>query len=615
MWTLIIWGAVFFAVLLHTAKACASVVETPRDVHSQVRHAALRLKEYLARRCEGGDGKLVVRIRKGSVTDGGEEEYCIRSTGQRRIEIQANTDAGAANGLYALMMALRTRQVADPFAETWDLAETPRWAQRRVALGVFHMNLSRMTPDTWSVPEWKAHIDFLRQFSINYLSLMNLHMYHPDVPESLPNKWRLDVYKEVIAYAHEQGMKVSLMACYNQVPPAVFWARPEWRTQAVPGYFGHTLCWSKAKAEIIRYQKFMIDYLDGLDGIEIMVTEFLGWCACDQCVADHGAVFIDAVKTYREIFRAKNPGGEVAFWNWLLGYMPGLQPVFGALMPPKLFAEAAKIQPKVLAELPGDVIFLDLSRHQLRAALRWPADQPGQIEILDLAPEQERRAVDFMFYMDREFGMLDAAGVFPKPFLDLTVSEYDYIKDMSLAGVSSYRLAPPARFLSDFFYLRKSWNPGLTRDQLLDEAAGYLTRNSEDRRSVSGAIERIEQYWHKRERNDLLAAREALKKATEAAPCPELVRLCEGIEILTLVDDYARTIKDIEDAQDAEKDTGTLRQVREAKLLACFLAMKQSPQFQGFTSDGFWEPRAVKLILEPHMDLWARYINHRGYYD
>ena len=594
-------------ILSHETRAYATVVRLPERVHSQVKHAASRLEQYLGTLPEiPAEAAVVVRAGEDSVPEAGDEGYTIRSSSPETIEISANTDTGAANGIYSLMMAVRTRQLANPFAESWNMTEAPRWTQRRVAVASYLMGLTKMTPDTWTFADWKDYIDFIRQFNVNYVSIMNLHLYHPDVGESYRNKWRFDVYKRVIEYAHEQGMKVSLMSCYNQVPASVFWQHPEWRTDAVPGYFGHALCWSKAKDEIMKYHRYLIEYLDGLDAVELMVTEFLGWCMCGQCSSDVAAVYVDAVKEFGNALRQKNPDGEVVFWNWLLGYLPGL----GGLFP-----NVGDAQTKVLRDMPRDVVFLDLSKNQMRRALRWPVDKPGQIEIHQVAPEQGRRTINFMFFMDREFGMVDNLSIFPRPFLDLTVDEYEYTKSLPVTGVSSYRLAPPGRFLSDFFFMRKSWNPDLTREQLVDEAAAFLTSNSEDRRRIAAAIEKIEQYWHKRDRDDLLSARDAFVEVGKNGGSTHFARIRDALVILAMVDDYARTVKEIEDARKAKKDSTKLERNRDAQLFAVYAAMKEYPIYQGFTSDGFWEPRAALLLLRPRMDMWANYINNKGYYD
>ena len=591
------------------------IVRVLERTHSQVKHAAARLTEYLGTLKKVPPGAEVeVTVQKRAVPKVGDEGYAVRLSGHNKITVSANTDAGAANGIYGLMMASRTRQLTNPFAEKWDLMEAPRWSQRRMAVASYLIGLTKMTPDTWTFGDWKQYIDFVRQFNLNYLSIMTPYMYHPDVPETHHNRWRFDVYKQAIAYAHEQGMKVSLMNCYNQAPAAVFWAHPEWRAEGLRGYFGQFLCWSKAKNEIMKYQKAIIDYLDGLDGFELIVAEPTGWCLCEQCSSDMAAVFVDAMKEIRKVFREKNPDGEIIFWNWFLGFVAGWQGVLP--IPPVALPNIAEIQPKVFREMPDDVLFLDLSRNQMRNMAAWPgvADRPSQIESLKVAAEQYGRpTINLMFMMDIENGMVDRLSIFPRPFLDAIIAEFEYTKTLPVMGVSGYRLAPPGRFLCDFFYMRKSWNPDLTREQLLDEAGGFLTMNSEHKRRIVDAIEKIEQYWHKRERDDLLAARDACRDVAENCVSSDLKRIRDGLTILAMVDDYARAVREVEDAHKTGRDATSLTQARDERFQAVFEAMKHYPIYQGFTSDGFWESRAKELLLRPRMRMWADYINKRAY--
>jgi len=593
-----------------------SFVRVPQRAHSQVKHAAARLREYLTSLGKVPDRAIVeVKIRKRSVPQAGDEGYAIRSSARNKITIAANTDAGAANGMYGLMMASRTRQMKNPFAETWDLMETPRWSQRRMAVASFLIGLTKMTPDMWTFEDWKQYIDFVRQFNINYLSILSPYMYHPDMPETYQNQWRFDVFRQVIAYAHEHGMKVSLMNCYNQAPARAFWEHPEWRAVGLRAYFGQFLCWSKAKREIMKYQKAIIDYLDGLDGFELIVAEPTGWCLCDQCSSDMGAVFVDAVKEVRRAFRRKNPDGQIIFWNWFLGFIAGWQGVLP--IPPGPVKDIARIQPKVFREMPDDVIFLDLSMNQMRNMAAWPgvADRPGQIESLKVAAEgYGRPTINLMFMMDVENGMVDRLSIFPRPFLDAIIDEFEYTKALPVMGVSGYRLAPPGRFLCDFFYMRKSWNPDLTREQLVDEAAAFLTSNAKQKRTIAGAIENIERYWHKRRRKDLIAARDAFQEVGARCASSELRRIRDGLTILAMVDDYARAVKKVDDACKTVKGMGRLTGAREKRFQAVFEAMKQYPIYQGFTSEGFWESRAKEFLLRPNMRMWADYINMREYY-
>jgi len=600
-------------ILSVTAEGMAA--DAGHKFHTQVGHAATRLVHAMCSWQDiPRDAKVIVTIPTSPIPDLGDEGYTIRNASSSQIEVAGNSDAGAANGIYGLMLAIRTKQIAAPFAETWAVVETPRWADRRVAPACYAMGMTKMTPETWAFPEWKEYIDFVRGLNMNRMTILGLYAYHPDLSSTHQHKWRLDAQKQAIAYAHELGMKVNVMIAFNHVPTEVFWQHPELRTDAVRGYFGLALCWSKAKDVIMKYHRYSFEYLEGLDGIEIMVTEPLGWCLCDQCRPDTAAVWLDAVNELGAALREQNPNAEVVFWNWLSGFFSAL---VGIYPPTTEIKNLAEIQRQLLDQLPSDVIFTDLSKNQLTKDQEFGPrlSHPDSIEILGTAPANGFEARNFFFYMDKEFGILDRACIFPKPYLDHTIDEIEYSKGLPVNGVTSYRLAPPGRFLSDFFFMRMAWDPEIGRDDLVDQAAAYLTSNVSDRRAIAEAIEKIELYWHQRAREDLIAARDAFERAASDDSCLDLLRIRDGLVILTMVDDYARTVAELDEATDAGEDVSELTQARQEKLLAVYTQLKEYPIYQGLTTDGMWEPRSVIMLLRPHIDLWANYINHKGYYE
>ena len=598
-----------------TVSSIGARPEAGAVFHSQLTHAATRLVERF-RTWHGTpeSAEVLVAVEPVSDPELGSDGYAIRSRAADRIEITANTDAGAANGIYGLLMEIRLKQAVEPFSEGWDVTESPRWGDRRVSVASYAMGMTKMTPETWTVDDWKAYIDFVRSFNVNRLSILGLFPYHPDVPASYAGRWRMEAQREAIAYAHEHGIKVNVMTAYNHVPTQVFWDFPELRTDAVRGYFGLALCWSKAKDLIMKFHRRSLDFLEGLDGIEIMVTEPLGWCLCDQCRPDTAAVWLDAVKEIGGALKERNPEGEVVFWNWVSGFFTALK---GIYPPTTRIENLDRIQDQLLDGMPQGTVFTDLSVNQMTKDAQFGPllSHPDSIEILEEAPKHGFESRNFMFFMDKEFGMLDRLSLFPKPFLENTLDEFDYTKDLPVSGVSSCRLAPPGRFLSDFAFMRLAWNPGVTREELVGDAASYLTTNAQDGDVIAEAIERIERYWQERNRDDLLAARDAFDSVADRDACPELVRIRDGITILAMVDDYAGAAKTYEEAIEASEAATAAKKARDAKLIEVYQALKAYPIYQGLTTDGIWEPRSVMMHLRPRMEMWAHHINHAKYHE
>ena len=77
-----------------------------------------RLATYLQDCPEAGEIRTVLQTTSDPAL--GDEGYAIRSEG-RLITIEANTDAGAANGVYTLLRTLMIEDLPSPWQRSWDL--------------------------------------------------------------------------------------------------------------------------------------------------------------------------------------------------------------------------------------------------------------------------------------------------------------------------------------------------------------------------------------------------------------------------------------------------------------------------------------------------------------
>ncbi|MDH7571266.1 MAG: GNAT family N-acetyltransferase, partial [Armatimonadota bacterium] len=72
--------------------------------------------------------------------------------------------------------------------------------ERGVLLDPLPFGLTHLTPDTWTADEWRSYLDFLHIAGANLVMVFvwPSQYYHPDVPATLPNAWRLGVLREAL---------------------------------------------------------------------------------------------------------------------------------------------------------------------------------------------------------------------------------------------------------------------------------------------------------------------------------------------------------------------------------------------------------------------------------
>jgi hypothetical protein len=156
-----------------------------------------RLAEYLRDCPEAGEIRTALRATPDPAL--GDEGYAIRSEG-RAITIQANADAGAANGVYTLLRTLMIEDRTSPWDRTWELCEMPalRWRSMMVApynFGGAH-GFSVFSSDQWAFKHWQAYLDYLRLLNMNVVGHYPMRLYDPAIPETWPNKTRYEIWEQ-----------------------------------------------------------------------------------------------------------------------------------------------------------------------------------------------------------------------------------------------------------------------------------------------------------------------------------------------------------------------------------------------------------------------------------
>jgi hypothetical protein len=578
----------FLAVPVTLRGAGPGVIAPYEGAPTPVSHAAHRLSDYtgipLGQASAAGPA---VRIELNSTLNPkiGQQGYKIHSEGGGDITIEGNSAEGAANGVYTFLRTLMIEHRKDPFSRPWDVQEKPQFPIRMMIVAPYRFGASygfaALSPDRWSFEEWKEYVDFMRLCNMTTLTMGSERMYHPDYPNSWREKWRYEVWKQVMEYCHQVGMKFDWFISPNLVTEQSFWDNPDKRALGEAGnWYGNGLNWSQGKDLILKNQRYTLEYFRGMDGLEIICTDGGGLSFDDATGANPAAYFADATRSYMQLMREVGNDGEFIYWNWV----PDIwSKVFlpGELV--KKYPKFQTLQDDVIPLLPKNVAWLDAS--MLTIIQSWTPEikargTPSLREGLLVGKEHGfRPIIDFFWYMNPEISV----NMFPHPLIRRGIQEARYARDeIGADGTMGYRLAPPCRFMDDYVFFRLSSDPNLTQEQLVSELAALLAEKPENRQAVKEAISTLEQFWTTHKLADIERAEKLLRELLPQEHSKNLEYISDGVTFLSYVVRMAQP-----GVTAAEKD----RLKREL-----YQTAKSMYIFQGLTADIVWVPEAIRFF-------------------
>ena len=491
MWYVIF--AVAVAVMAHTfcgSAATDSGVQYEKNAEPQVERACERLGEYMAVTA-GAEirAERVINVQRltKEARELGREGYRITTEKPSLISVRANTDAGLANGVYTLLRTMMIEDTHDPFQRDWEVEETPFFRIRSMMVAPYNFGFAHgysiLSPDRWAFKHWKQYLDFLRLCNLNRVGIYPMRAYDPKIPETIDNKWRYEVWREAMDYAHELGMEFTFVLTANFVPQELWWRYPELRCEHEIAWAGAALCYSKARDIIRETQRYTFEFFKDADHFMLMFSDGGGACYCDRCSADQAVVFLRMVTDVRDTLSEIGSNADVIFWNWALDFWYHSIPagVPGYL---ERFPQVRDIQEEVFKRLPRDVPFEDVSI--------VPRLFGGKMDTLKRAKEEGFTTVtNFVYGMGPEWSQF----IFPQGRIRVMMDIARYSKRTGIDGMDGYRLSPATRVLNDFVFMRLAWNPDLSFEQLVDELAGYLTEKRSNRAKIADAIRALEFFW------------------------------------------------------------------------------------------------------------------------
>jgi len=584
--------AIFYSFLLlaftATSRGEALVISCYDNAPTSVRHAAHRLSQYTGipmDRASGKDRSIRIELNSSQNPRIGNQGYTIRSSKEGEMTIRGNDAEGTANGVYTFLRTLMIEHRSDPFTRAWDIEEKPQFAIRAMQVAAYRFGASygfaALSPDRWSLEEWKTYIDFMRLCNMTTLVMASHRAYHPDYPQSEREKWRYEVWKQVMDYCHQVGIKFNWYINPNLVTQQAFWDNPEKQAvQDQAGWNSSGLNWSQGKDLILKNQRYALEYFRGMDGLEVIYTDGGGLSIDDVTSQEPTAYFADATKSYIQLMQEVGNDAEFVYWNWV----PDIwSKVF---LPEELLKKYPKyraLQDDIIPRLPKNVAWLDAS--VLTIAQHWgpyiqERGNPPLREGLLVGKEHGfRPLIDFFWYMSPEI----AVNMFPHPFIRRGIQEARYARDeIGVDGVEGYRLAPPCRFMDDYIFFRLASDPSLTQELLVNELAGLLADKPENQQQVKEAINTVEQFWLTHKLADIEKAERLFRELLPQEHSKNLAYISNGVTFLTYVVRMA--------------EPGVTADQKKKLKAELYETVKSMYIFQGLTADIVWLPEAFRFF-------------------
>lgn len=507
--------------------------------------------------------------------------YTIASADQGDITIRGNDAEGAANGVYTLLRTLMIEHRKDPFSRTWNIEEKPQFSIRAIQVAPYRFGgsfgFAVLSSDRWSFQQWKEYVDLMRLCNMTTLSLVPARVYDPEYPNSRREEWRYEIWKQVMDYCHQVGIKFNWMISPIMTSEQAFFDNPDKRGDKAGGaWFGNEMSWASGKDLILKNQRHTLEYFRGLDSLEIIYNDGGG---IRPDIPDPSAAFADMTRSYLQLLRETGNQSNFVFWNWWMDLWA--QAVRGETA--RQYPKYKTIQDDIIPLLPKNVAWLDASAlTQIQTfghILRLLGNAPIREGLLIGKENGFQPIIDFFWYMNPEHSI----NMFPHPYIQRGIQEAQYARDEIKAdGAMGYRLAPTLRFIDDYIFFRLTSDPSLTQQQLAGEVTGLLCEKPENLKQAAEAINTLERFWTSRNLSDLVKAEELFRTLLPTEKSKNLEYTSNGVTFLTYI------------VRMAEPGVNETRKKELKNQL--WETVKPMYVFQGLTADIVWLPEALRFF-------------------
>ncbi|MCF6310860.1 MAG: hypothetical protein L3J39_00260 [Verrucomicrobiales bacterium] len=515
---------------------------------------------------------------------GSSEAYQVIHAASGELGLVAQTQHGLANGIYDLRRAilLASPEVKSPSQLLKQGEQAPHFKQRIFYHFMTTWNLQRLTVDTFTMKQWKVHLDRMRALNANqfYFDIWADQYFHPDYPETFKNKAQYDKLREVCDYAHKIGLRTGVVIFPAQIPASVYLAYPEDQAVEAANYHGINMCPSRAWDRVVSFDTFMLSYFGSrLDDV-IVEMQDPGSCLCEQCCKQFPELVKKFVKAYRDV-----PGGPADRKIELctLHFRDWLEEPKGKFLD-RIAAPIMGLRDKVFSTLPKGTTLLDIDN-----------------ATMDLGREKYGLENTYFFFdLDPESGIEDAQ-VFPRVKLKRIEAQIADSVKRGHHGILAYRMMPFAQHVADYLLFRKCWDPSIETNVAMTELAAEWGISHDKRAIFVQAMRDIDKWWEKKDLQSLDAAESALCELTkEKNSSAHLKDLKDLVLVLKVLAHYSKENKSSVAKADFYPPAGLVKEVR--------ALMIDSRIFEAYTVHQHWEIRSREMIGQ-RMRWWLKVIS------
>lgn len=339
----------------------------------------------------------------------------------------------------------------------------------------FTFNPKEICPFYWTKEDWKEYVDWLDYLEINLIEFA-VQLSFLRKPATGMERERIRIMKEVIEYAHQKSMKVTVILSTNVITKLPDSEAPHGQLEL--DWTKYLICPRNKKdfEKTIALGEYYISEYRNADAFSVCAGDW-GGCSCGTCSWE---TYIEYVKNYYQIVKGINQNAKVFILTWSIGYWSKPNPdiPFWRDHFDKEIEYTENII-DVLPDLPGDIGIIVPCHHLYRPfAMQQYADKEIPIWPTKSLVEKVRKTGHEFIAWPHFIMEDDSYSTRGQPWI---VSRIGYIRKLvcqlmalGVQGIIGNLYSPKIQLLSAYAFSRLVENPGLSEEDVLKQFSEFI---------------------------------------------------------------------------------------------------------------------------------------------